>query len=318
MTPPNDTDTDEPAWAKNNGKTISATNNNDDKEKRVKTISWPRNATPKHELNPDQIEVIEKAVLNPNITNIAKLNRENCSYEKNRSDTYANQVLGAHWPERLDTNFDTTDIETVDSNKETSDDVEDGIGGISLIGEENTDEDNTTNNETNEPAHNDEWPDAIETPKNELKDEHIAVIEAAIANPDIASTGKLTKKAGLTDEYNQYYAYDVLDSHWRERLDKILAKDNDEKYNPVNESDSPDDSETETTENETVSSETTEKPESTNNSSEDEYWPTSTGPNTRSEPTQHSESNPAVWKIMGAFIAGFLFAYRLLKQDNDN
>jgi len=311
MTPPNNTETNDPAWAKNNGETISATNNNE--TQRVETISWPRNATPKHELNPDQIEVIEQAVLNPNITNIAKLNREKCSYKKNHSDTYANQVLSAHWPERLNTNFDSTNIETVDSTDEQNTDVENGIGGISLIGENNNTEQTNKTPENDNDDTNSDWPETI-TAKDELKDDHAAVIEAAIDNPDIASTGKLTEKAGLADEYNRYYAYDVLDRHWRERLDEILEKDNDEKYNTTNDN-TVSNEQTTTGSTENNESEPVEETKTTRDSPENDYYPTSTSPNTNTETTQQSKNT--AWKIMTAFIAGFAFAYQLLKNNED-
>lgn len=81
-------------WA-NNGETIDATT--DDDTGSMTTEDWPEAATPKEELNDDQIAVIETAARNPNVDSPTKLTQLS---NVNRSRTYAHSVIRKHWPER--------------------------------------------------------------------------------------------------------------------------------------------------------------------------------------------------------------------------
>jgi len=80
----------------NDGETIEASDDNAE-EHNMDTIEWPENATPKEELNDDQIAVIKKAARYPTFENSRKLTRLACS---DRSNAYAASVLANHWPER--------------------------------------------------------------------------------------------------------------------------------------------------------------------------------------------------------------------------
>jgi len=79
------------------GETVEASDDNTE-EHSMDTIEWPENATPKEELNDDQIAVIRKAARYLTFENGRKLTR--LAVGEKRSDQYANSVLLNHWPER--------------------------------------------------------------------------------------------------------------------------------------------------------------------------------------------------------------------------
>lgn len=79
-------------WA-NNGETVDAT---DGQTGSMTTEDWPEGATPREELNEDQIAVIKTASENQNITTLYGVTH-NAGID--RSDAYANYVLTTHWPE---------------------------------------------------------------------------------------------------------------------------------------------------------------------------------------------------------------------------
>ena len=78
----------------NDGETISATT--DDDTGSMTTEDWPEGATPKEELNADEIEVIKTASKNRDITTLVGVTH---AADIDRSDGYANYVLEKHWPE---------------------------------------------------------------------------------------------------------------------------------------------------------------------------------------------------------------------------
>lgn len=65
-----------------------------------------------------------------------------------------------------------------------------------------------------------EWPNNA-TSRDKLNETQVRVIETAMKNPDVTSTGELTELAGVADKRNQYYAHDVLSTHWEERLETM-------------------------------------------------------------------------------------------------
>lgn len=83
---------------------------------------------------------------------------------------------------------------------------------------ENTEDESTSREDFDTETVDSNWPENA-TSRDELKETQIRVIEAAIENPDVTSTGELTELAGVADKRNQYYAHDVLSTHWEERLD---------------------------------------------------------------------------------------------------
>lgn len=210
------------------GETVRKESTNTTTERTVKTEHWPHNATRKAELNEDQIEVIETAVRYPYTSNIAKLNRL-CNYTQNRTSTYAHTTLNEHWPERTTDSFDPEQIQTeeIDQAETTSDNDEllqmentmntsdseassDDRLTIEPVSEEETDDETTDTN-------NVEWPDNA-TGRDQLHSDQIAVIETAVKNPDVTSTGTLTELADISEDRNPYYAHDVLNAHWKSRL----------------------------------------------------------------------------------------------------
>jgi len=80
-------------WA-NNGETISATT--DDDTGSMTTEDWPEGATPKEELNDDEIAVIKTASKSRDITTLVGVSH---AADIDRSESYANYVLKKHWPE---------------------------------------------------------------------------------------------------------------------------------------------------------------------------------------------------------------------------
>jgi len=83
-------------WS-NDGETIEASDDNTNNGT-MDTIEWPEGATPREELNDNQIAVIEKAARYPNIDNGPKLTQLAVGDKFNRS--YSNQVLKTHWEDR--------------------------------------------------------------------------------------------------------------------------------------------------------------------------------------------------------------------------
>lgn len=80
-------------WA-NDGETISATTDGDTGS--MTTEDWPEGATPKDELNGDEIAVIKTAAKTRDITTLVGVSH---ATDIDRSDAYANYVLTKHWPE---------------------------------------------------------------------------------------------------------------------------------------------------------------------------------------------------------------------------
>ena len=79
------------------GETIEASDDNAH-EGNMETIDWPENATPKEELNDDQIAVIKTAAKYPNINSSKKLTQ--MAIGSKRSRQYASNTLVRHWQER--------------------------------------------------------------------------------------------------------------------------------------------------------------------------------------------------------------------------
>ena len=79
-------------WA-NNGETVGAT---DGQTGSMTTEDWPEGATPKEELNDDEIAVIKTASKNRDITTLVGVSH---AADIDRSESYANYVLKKHWPE---------------------------------------------------------------------------------------------------------------------------------------------------------------------------------------------------------------------------
>lgn len=309
------------SWAKNNGRTISATT--DSENGNMTTTEWPRNATNKDELNDDQIEVIKKAVTYPSIDNIAALNRR-CEYETYHADTYAYQVLEQHWPERLESHFNEEEISMTTELTENNDAE---IGGISISSNETTDADEIITENNSDNTDETEWPAEV-TQRKKLNDDQIKVITAAINNPDVESTGKLTEKAGVTDSHNRYYAYDVLEAHWPQMLDAILNDEESTNNNQQNtDTDTLEKSNNETDNSETksenenkdtdkISTETT-PPELKTDSDTKTHTSTTPDQPHSTQNTPNNRSDSTVLKILGGFIAGVIVTYRLLKSNEE-
>lgn len=216
------------------GETVHKESTNTTTDRTVKTEHWPHNATRKEELNEDQIEVIETAVRYPYTNNVSKLNRL-CNYTQNRGNTYAHTTLSEHWPERTTDAFDPDQIQTEEIIQEETENESDELLKMEktmstndsdestndrLTIEPVSDDDGTTSTETNDDDDNTgvDWP-VNATEREELHSDQVAVIETAVKNPDVTSTGTLTELADLSEDRNPYYAHDVLDAHWEERLD---------------------------------------------------------------------------------------------------
>lgn len=213
-------------WDKENGKTVpKSTSSNQNGT--MTTTNWPRNATDRTELHHDQQEVIRTAAEHPHIDNIAEINRL-CNYRENRTKTYANQVLAAHWPERTSDNFNPDAMETSPGQPTNSSEGGKLQMETTLNG---TDEESVTiekdSTENSEPM---EWPNEA-TPRNELEDHQIEIIETAMEHPDVTSTGELTDLADLSKDRNDYYAHDVLSVHWKERLE--TDTENEDEYDVI-------------------------------------------------------------------------------------
>ena len=81
-------------WA-SNGETIDATTEDD--KGTMTTEDWPEGATPKEELNEDQIAVIKTAAKHPNVNSPKQLTELS---GVDRSRTYAHSVIKNHWENR--------------------------------------------------------------------------------------------------------------------------------------------------------------------------------------------------------------------------
>ena len=89
----------------NDGETISATT--DDDTGSMTTEDWPEGATPKEQLNEDQIAVIKTAAKHPNVNSPKKLTELS---GVDRSRTYAHSVIRNHWEKRYWVNEETKEV----------------------------------------------------------------------------------------------------------------------------------------------------------------------------------------------------------------
>jgi len=85
----------------------------------METIDWPENATPKEELNDDQIAVIKAAAKYPNINTPTKLTQ--IAVGDKRAYSYSSSVISTHWPERYWVNDSNDDDENDSGNSGLSD-----------------------------------------------------------------------------------------------------------------------------------------------------------------------------------------------------
>jgi len=117
-------------WS-NDGETIEASDDNSDNGT-MDTIEWPEGATPREELNDDQIAVITKAARYRNIDDARKLTQ--LAVGDSRAKSYAGSVLKVHWPERYWVPIEkTTDSEYI----KALEDSKSAGKGRNVTGEEN-------------------------------------------------------------------------------------------------------------------------------------------------------------------------------------
>ena len=100
------------------GETIEASDD-DAHEGNMETIDWPENATPKEELNDDQIAVIKEAAKYPNINTPTKLTQ--IAVGDKRAYSYSSSVISTHWPERYWVDDSNDDDENDSGNSGLSD-----------------------------------------------------------------------------------------------------------------------------------------------------------------------------------------------------